>query len=174
MVGRNINTLRSDTEYPNFFRSGCLFLTKMIEGSRPYLERSDQNFYETPKFTWFSLRHIYVRVRYTCKYPSKLPWFGSNSVKLGVLYRIKIQKSTELQAISQRFIFYFYFSRRRTTKPYICKKTFTRMIFQLIFSQSQNSLLIIYGNVRLLVYTTKFKSTAGESRFHDFAKRKDA
>ena len=27
--------------------------------------------------------------------------------------------------------------------------------------------------MRLLVYTTKFKSTAGESRFHDFAKRKD-
>ena len=55
----------------------------------------------------------------------------------------------------------------------VCKKTYTRIIFQLIFSQSQNSLLIIYGNVRLLVYTTKFKSTAGESRFHDFAKRKD-
>jgi hypothetical protein len=35
------------------------------------------------------------------------------------------------------------------------------------------SVLIIYGNVRLLVYTTKVKSTAGESRFHDFAKRKD-
>ena len=33
------------------------------------------------------------------------------------------------------------------------------------------SVLIIYGNVRLLVYTTKVKSTAGESRFHDFAKR---
>ena len=35
------------------------------------------------------------------------------------------------------------------------------------------NVLIIYGNVRLLVYTTKVKSTAGESRFHDFAKRKD-
>ena len=33
------------------------------------------------------------------------------------------------------------------------------------------SVLIIYGNVRLLVYTTKVNSTAGESRFHDFAKR---
>ena len=32
MVGRNINTIRSDIKYPNFFRSGCLFLTKMIEG----------------------------------------------------------------------------------------------------------------------------------------------
>ena len=120
VVGRNINTLRSDTEYPNFFRSGCLFLTKMIEGSRPYLERSDQNFYETPKFTWFSLRHIYVRVRYTCKYPSKLTWFGSNSVKLGVLYRIKIQKSKNPPTHKHFHLdlfFYFYFSRRVTTKP---------------------------------------------------------
>ena len=40
----------------------------------------------------------------------------------------------------------------------MCKKAYTRIIFQLIFYRIQNR-----WNVRLLVYTTKFKSTAGES-----------